>query len=71
MRQGIGTTTDLPSDSPELREQICRVDRSPCERGYVHATAGNISARIAGALLITPTDACPGTLRPQRLAPRG
>ena len=60
-------TTDLPPDSPELRDEICRVGRSLYERGYVHATAGNISARIAGGLLITPTDACLGALQPQRL----
>jgi ribulose-5-phosphate 4-epimerase/fuculose-1-phosphate aldolase len=51
-----------------LREEVCRVGRSLYERGYVHATAGNISARIAGGYLITPTDACLGTLQPQRLA---
>ena len=61
-------TTDQPPDSPELRDEICRVGRSLYERGHVHATAGNISARIAGGLLITPTDACLGTLRPQQLA---
>ena len=30
----------------ELRAEICRVGRSLFERGYVHATAGNISARL-------------------------
>ena len=51
-----------------LRDEICRVGRSLFERGYVHATAGNISARIDGGFLITPTDACLGHLRPQELA---
>jgi 3-dehydro-4-phosphotetronate decarboxylase len=50
------------------REAICAVGRSLFERGYVHATAGNISARVDGGFLITPTDACLGTLQPDRLA---
>ncbi len=51
-----------------LREEICRVGRSLFERGYVHATAGNISVRLDDGFLITPTDACLGTLDPARLA---
>jgi ribulose-5-phosphate 4-epimerase/fuculose-1-phosphate aldolase len=39
------------------REEICRVGKSLFERGYVHATAGNISVRLADGYLITPTDA--------------
>lgn len=54
------------------RDEICRVGRSLFERGYVHATAGNISMRLAdsegGGFLITPTDACLGFLEPDRLA---
>ena len=53
-----------------LRDEICRVGRSLFERGYAHATAGNISARLDGdaGFLITPTDACLGHLDPARLA---
>jgi ribulose-5-phosphate 4-epimerase/fuculose-1-phosphate aldolase len=62
----------MPDASPvqALREEICRVGRSLFERGYVHATAGNISARLPDAqgYLITPTDACLGTLEPHALA---
>jgi ribulose-5-phosphate 4-epimerase/fuculose-1-phosphate aldolase len=50
------------------REEICRVGRSLFERGYVHATAGNISVRLEDGFLITPTDACLGHLDPARLA---
>lgn len=54
------------------REEICRVGKSLFERGYVHATAGNISVRLdasqGGGFLITPTDACLGHLDPARLA---
>jgi ribulose-5-phosphate 4-epimerase/fuculose-1-phosphate aldolase len=58
------------SDQPDLRNEVCRVGRSLFERGYVHATAGNISVRLAGGqgFLITPTDACLGFLQPERLA---
>jgi ribulose-5-phosphate 4-epimerase/fuculose-1-phosphate aldolase len=52
----------------QARDEICRVGRSLFERGYVHATAGNISVRLADGFLITPTDACLGTLRPEALA---
>lgn len=56
----------------QAREEICRVGKSLFERGYVHATAGNISVRLdaeqGGGYLITPTDACLGFLDPARLA---
>jgi len=51
-----------------LREEICRVGKSLFDRGYVHASAGNISARLDDGFLITPTDACLGFLDPARLA---
>jgi 3-dehydro-4-phosphotetronate decarboxylase len=51
-----------------VREALCAVGRSLYQRGYVHASAGNISARVDGGFLITPTDACLGTLEPHRLA---
>ena len=50
------------------REEICRVGRSLFDRGYVHATAGNISVRLDDGFLITPTDACLGFLDPAQLA---
>ena len=56
--------------SAALREEICRVGESLYLRGYVHASAGNISVRLPGGagFLITPTDACLGHLDPARLA---
>jgi ribulose-5-phosphate 4-epimerase/fuculose-1-phosphate aldolase len=51
-----------------LREEICRIGASLFARGYVHATAGNISVRLDDGFLITPTDACLGSLDPARLA---
>jgi ribulose-5-phosphate 4-epimerase/fuculose-1-phosphate aldolase len=51
------------------REEICRVGQSLFDRRYAHATAGNISARLAdGSFLITPTDACLGHLDPASLS---
>ncbi|MDE2627284.1 MAG: aldolase [Burkholderiales bacterium] len=52
------------------REEICRIGRSLFERGYVHASAGNISVRLPAGqgFLITPTDACLGSLQPGALA---
>lgn len=50
------------------REEICRVGQSLFERGYAHATAGNISVRLDDGFLITPTDACLGLLDPAALA---
>lgn len=51
-----------------LREAICRIGASLYQRGYVHASAGNISVRTDGGFLSTPTDACLGELDPARLA---
>jgi ribulose-5-phosphate 4-epimerase/fuculose-1-phosphate aldolase len=51
-----------------LREEVCRVGASLYARGYVHATAGNISVRTDTGFLVTPTDACLGRLDPARLA---
>ena len=56
------------SKQSQAREEICRVGKSLFDRGYVHATAGNISVRLGDGFLITPTDACLGFLDPARLA---
>jgi ribulose-5-phosphate 4-epimerase/fuculose-1-phosphate aldolase len=50
------------------REEVCRIGESLFARGYVHATAGNISVRLDDGFLITPTDACLGFLDPAQLA---
>lgn len=53
----------------ESREEICRVGASLYARGYVHASAGNISVKLDdGSFLITPTDACLGNLVAEELA---
>ena len=55
-------------DEARLREEVARVGKSLFDRGYVHATAGNVSVRLDDGFLITPTDACLGFLDPARLA---
>ena len=52
----------------QARDEICRIGESLFARGYVHATAGNISVRLDDGFLITPTDACLGELQPEQLA---
>ena len=56
------------SRESQAREDICRVGKSLFDRGYVHATAGNISVKLGDGFLITPTDACLGFLDPAALA---
>ena len=58
----------MSTSESHLREEICRVGASLFARGYVHATAGNISVRLPDGYLITPTDACLGFLDPAALA---
>ena len=56
------------STETALREEIARVGQSLYARGYTVGTAGNISARLPDGWLITPTDACLGSLDPARIA---
>ncbi len=58
-------------DEAALRDEICRVGASLYARGYAHASGGNISVRLPDGYLITPTDACLGTLAPEALAKIG
>ena len=58
----------MTSQETTAREEICRVGKSLFDRGYVHASAGNISVRLDDGFLITATDACLGFLDPARLA---
>lgn len=55
-------------DFATQRNEICRAGKSLFERGYVHATAGNISMRVSDGFLITPTDACLGFLHAEQLS---
>ena len=59
---------NFSTDNAAVREEICRIGASLFARGYVHASAGNISVRLDDGFLITPTDACLGFLDPDALA---
>jgi len=59
---------NFSTDNTAVREEICRIGESLFARGYVHASAGNISVRMDDGFLITPTDACLGFLQPDELA---
>lgn len=56
------------STEAELRDAICFWGRSLFERGLSSGSSGNISARVEGGFLITPTNSCLGTLDPERLS---
>jgi ribulose-5-phosphate 4-epimerase/fuculose-1-phosphate aldolase len=50
-------------------DEIARIGRNLFERGYVHASAGNLSVRLdGGGFPITPSDGCLGFLNPARPA---
>lgn len=51
-----------------IREEICLIGESLFRRGYTVGSSGNISARLEDGWLITPTDACLGTLDPAAIA---
>ena len=61
-----GTLNGLAVDA--ARADILRAGASLFARGYVHASAGNISTRLEDGFLITPTDAPLGFLQADRLA---
>ena len=56
------------ADLAAAREEIVRVGTSLFQRGYVHASAGNISCQVGGEFLITPTDAPLGFLARDRIS---
>lgn len=52
----------------KARETIVRLAQSLFARGYTVGSSGNISARIEGGMLITPTNSCFGFLDPERIS---
>lgn len=51
-----------------MREAIVDFGRSIFDRGLTAGSSGNISARVEGGWLMTPTNACLGRLDPARLS---
>lgn len=52
----------------KLREAICRTAKSMFDRGLTHGSTGNISARLDGGWLMTPTGSSFGDLDPACLS---
>ena len=61
----------MTSGEADLRERMALLGRSLFERGFGVGTSGNLSARIEGGFLATPTNSCLGRLDPQRLSKLG
>ena len=51
----------------KTREAIAMHGRSLFERGLTFGSSGNISVRVPGGYLVTPTNACLGRLDPSRI----
>ena len=52
----------------KLREEICLLGKSMFDRGLTPGNSGNISARVDGGWLMTPTNSCLGRLDPATLS---
>ena len=51
-----------------LREEICWFGKSMFDRGLTAGSSGNISVRVDGGFLMTPTNSCLGRLDPATLS---
>jgi 3-dehydro-4-phosphotetronate decarboxylase len=51
-----------------LRERIAMHGRSLFERGFTVGSSGNISVRVPGGFLVTPTNSCLGRLDPAQIS---
>jgi ribulose-5-phosphate 4-epimerase/fuculose-1-phosphate aldolase len=56
------------SKEAALREEMVSLCRSLFERGYVHGSAGNVSARLGEVILMSPTRSSLGRLAPDALS---
>jgi ribulose-5-phosphate 4-epimerase/fuculose-1-phosphate aldolase len=52
----------------KLRDQLAERGKSLYDRGYAHGSSGNLSARIDGGILITPTGSSLGRLDPATIS---
>jgi ribulose-5-phosphate 4-epimerase/fuculose-1-phosphate aldolase len=62
------TVPSAAAAESRAREEIARIGADLYARRYTVGSAGNISARLEGGWLITPTDACLGHLDPAKIA---
>ena len=51
-----------------LREEVCWFGKSIFDRGLTAGSSGNISVRVDGGFLMTPTNSCLGRLDPAALS---
>jgi ribulose-5-phosphate 4-epimerase/fuculose-1-phosphate aldolase len=51
-----------------LRDQLVERGRSLYDRGYAHGSSGNLSVKVEGAILITPTGSSLGRLDPAKIS---
>jgi 3-dehydro-4-phosphotetronate decarboxylase len=51
-----------------LREEICWFGKSIYDRGLTAGSSGNVSVRVDGGFLLTPTNSCLGRLDPATLS---
>ena len=56
------------SEETQAREEIADFGRMLYQRGLAHGSSGNLSARVPGGFLVTPTNTCLGRLDPARLS---
>ena len=52
----------------QARDQLVQRAKSLYDRGYAHGSSGNLSVRVEGAILISPTGSSLGRLDPAALA---
>ena len=55
-------------DENATRREMSELCRSLFERGFAHGSAGNVSARIGGHILVSPTNSSLGRLDPSRIS---
>jgi ribulose-5-phosphate 4-epimerase/fuculose-1-phosphate aldolase len=58
----------MHAEENRQREKIALLSRSLYERGLTAGSSGNISVRLDDGWLLTPTNACLGSLDPARIA---
>jgi ribulose-5-phosphate 4-epimerase/fuculose-1-phosphate aldolase len=56
------------TDHPELREQVVALGASLFARGLTAGRTGNLSVRVPGGFLVTPTGSSLGQLEPDQLS---
>lgn len=58
----------MREEERDLRQQMAKLCQSLFARGFSVGTAGNVSAKVADGLLMTPTNARLGDIQPESIA---